>query len=124
MRAQPAKVATPIAACTGLAVQASVPAPEATAKVTLAFESVTVLPFTSWIVTTGWVVKATPSTAPAGWVVTAILVAAPGVRVTEVEPVADENDASVAPRVVAPAANVVKLPGVATPSTKVTDEDG
>ena len=77
----PAKVATPEAAVTGLAAQARVPAD--VARVTEALESVTVLPLASRTVTTGWVVKATPLTAPAGWVVTANLAAAPGANVSE-----------------------------------------
>ena len=121
---QPAKVATPEAAFTGLSVQASVPSPDATAKVTGTFESETVLPLASRTVTTGWVEKAAPLTAPLGWVVVASLVAAPGSKVTGTVPVAEDIVASVAVNVVAPAANVVKVPGEATPSTKVTAEDG
>ena len=83
MIAQLAKVAKPAEAVTGLSLQASAPLPDATARVTWAFESVTVLPLASRTVTTGWVVKATPLTAPAGWVVTASLAAAPGANVSE-----------------------------------------
>ena len=75
---QPAKVATPAEALSGLEVQDSEP-PDG-ARVTGALEPVTVLPPTSWTVTTGWVVKATPSTAPAGWVVNTSLVAPPTPR--------------------------------------------
>ena len=76
---QPAKVAMPEDAVCGLVVQARVPVPLATARVTGALEPVTVLPLASWTVTTGWVVKAVPLTAPAGWVVTANWDAAPAV---------------------------------------------
>ena len=75
---QPANVATPKTAATGLAVQARLPAE--TVKVTEVLELVTVLPLASRTVTTGWVVKAAPLTAPAGWVVTASLAAAPGAK--------------------------------------------
>ena len=79
----PVKVTTPEVAFTELSAQVKVPDPVATARVTWAFESVTVLPLASRTVTTGWVVKATPLTAPAGWVVTASLAAAPGANVSE-----------------------------------------
>ena len=82
---QPAKVAIPEMAVCGLVVQAKVPVPLATARVTAALEVVTVLPLASWTVTTGWVVKAVPLTAPAGWVVTANLVAVPEDRVTTLD---------------------------------------
>ena len=81
MSEHPAKVASPEAAVTGLAAQARVPAEAA--RVTDAFELVTVLPLASRTVTTGWVVKAMPLTAPAGWAVTANLAAAPGAKVSE-----------------------------------------
>ena len=57
--------------------------PAEAARVIEAFELVTVLPLASWTVTTGWVVKATPLTAPEGWVVTPNLAAAPGAKVSE-----------------------------------------
>ena len=66
---QPSKEAIPLEAITGLSVQAREPAEDA--RVTLALESVTVLPPTSSMVMTGWVVKAAPFAAPSGWVVTA-----------------------------------------------------
>ena len=50
---QPAKLATPAEAATGLSAQVSVPSPEATAKLTEALESVTMLPPESRTVTTG-----------------------------------------------------------------------
>ena len=64
--AQPSKEAMPLVAVTEPSVQAIVPDPESTARLTLAFESVTVLPLASWTVTTGWVVKAAPLAAPLG----------------------------------------------------------
>ena len=78
----PVNVATPEVAVTELSAQARLPSPEATARVTGSFESVTVLPLASSMVTTGWVVKAVPLTAPAGWVVTDRWVAAPGAKVS------------------------------------------
>ena len=82
---QPAKVAMPAVAATGLVVQAKVPVPLATAKVTAALDPVAVLPLVSWTVTIGWVVNAAPLTAPDGWVVTISLVAAPAVTLMDVE---------------------------------------
>ena len=80
---QPANDATPELAVAGLVVQSRMPDPVATARVTWAFELDTTLPLASRMVTTGWVVKAAPLTAPAGWVVTASLAAAPKDRVSE-----------------------------------------
>ena len=83
---QPEKVAIPleaVAVSPPAFVQLSAAVPDATAKVTGAFELVTVLLPESRTVTTGCVVKATPLIAPEGWVVTASLAAAPKVRVIE-----------------------------------------
>ena len=55
----------------------SVPLPEAFETVTTAVDVVTVFPPESVTLTTGWVVKADPLTAPAGWVVIIALVADP-----------------------------------------------
>ena len=76
------KVATPEEAFTELSAQSRLPSPDATARVTGSFESVTVLPLASSTVTTGWAVKAVPLTALAGWVVTDRWVAAPGAKVS------------------------------------------
>ena len=71
----------PLTAVCGLVVQATTPAPLATARVTEALEPVTVLPPMSWTVTTGWEANATPLVAVAlGWVVMANWAAAPTVR--------------------------------------------
>ena len=56
----------PLVAVTEASVQANVPDPAVTARVTLALESVTVLPAESSTVMTGWVVRATPLAAPLG----------------------------------------------------------
>lgn len=90
---QSVKVAMPNAADAGFVVQASVPVPLATARVTDADEVVAVLPAESWTVTLGWVVKAVPLIAPDGWAVTTSLVATPAdstkfVEVAGVSPVA------------------------------------
>ena len=76
---QPAKVATPLVAPSGLVVQARVPAglPAPTARVMELVAVVTVLPPTSWTVTTGWVVHVAPLAPPPGWVVKPSWVAAP-----------------------------------------------
>ena len=55
----------------------SVPLPEAIDATTLLVNDVTVLSPESVTLTTGWVVKADPLTAPAGWVVIMALVADP-----------------------------------------------
>src|SRR5450631_125755 len=79
---QPANVATPEAAVTGLVVQVRVaPAAVVMVKVTGAELVVTVLAPASWTVTTGWVAKAVVLTAPDGLVVNASLVAGPTVMV-------------------------------------------
>ena len=77
----PEKVAMPLTAATGLALQVRVPEPEVTARVTEAVDVVTVLPPESWTATTGWVVNATPLTAPAASVRTLRAAAAPAVKV-------------------------------------------
>jgi len=84
-------VATPATAAT-VVVPESVPVPEAIDTTTSPVNDVTVLLPESVTLTTGWVVKATPLTAPVGWVVIMALVAAPGltvkVNVCVVDPVA------------------------------------
>src|SRR3974390_2549867 len=87
---------TPLEAASGLALalkEAPLPGWLARAKVIEALEDVTVLPDWSWTVTTGWVLRAPPSTPVPGWVVKASWVAAPGVMeklelVVPVRPVA------------------------------------
>jgi hypothetical protein len=69
-------VATPATAAT-VVVPESVPVPEAIDTTTLPVNDVTVLSPESVTLTTGWVVKADPLTAPAGWVVISALVADP-----------------------------------------------
>ena len=70
------KVAMPATAAT-VVVPESVPVPDAIDATTLPVNDVTVLPPESVTLTTGWVVKADPSTAPAGWVVIAAVLATP-----------------------------------------------
>ena len=81
--AQPAKVATPLAAALGLPpVQVRVAPPGLVkARVTEALLVVTVLPAASCTATTGCVAIAVPPTPPLGCVVNASLVAAPGLIV-------------------------------------------
>jgi hypothetical protein len=69
-------VATP-ATAVAVVVPESVPVPEAIDATTLPVNDVTVLSPESVTLTTGWVVKADPLTAPAGWVVIIALVADP-----------------------------------------------
>src|SRR5580692_1368614 len=82
---QPAKVATPLVAASGLVVHdkvAPLPGWVLMAKVIEAFElvpEVTVLPPESSTVTTGWVPKTAPLAESDGLVVTTILVAGPTV---------------------------------------------
>ena len=73
---QPAKVAMPDTAVTGLVVQLSVPVPEAMDRVTEADEPVTTAPlaFSTW--TTGWALNVTPLAVEPGVVEKASLVAA------------------------------------------------
>ena len=76
---QPEKVATPAMAATPVVQPDNVTGDDV--RVIEATDVVTVLPPTSWTVTLGWVVKAMPSTAPAGWVENDSCVAAPMVNV-------------------------------------------
>src|SRR3954447_11891180 len=99
---QPANVATPAIAVTGLGVHASTaPAGVVIANVTSLVSLVTVLPASSWTVTTGWVANATVLAAPLGWVVKTTLAAGPGVIVNAVL-TADVNKPSVAVNVYVP----------------------
>ena len=85
---QPAKVATPAVAVTVVTVQESEPAPGPLdfANVTEPVSLVTVLPYESCTVTTGWVARAVPmATPPTGWVVNTSLFAAPAVITTLLE---------------------------------------
>ena len=80
---QPAKVATPAVAFTGLVVQVSVaPAGVVSVSVMGAVDPVTVLPFASWIVTCGCVPSGVAGPAFVGCAVNATLVAVPGTSVT------------------------------------------
>jgi hypothetical protein len=81
---QPAKVATPEVALSGLVVQESVPEDEV--RVMEAEEPVTTLPPESSTLTTGWVAKAAPLVADGGEAVKTSWVAAPkpSVKVLEV----------------------------------------
>src|SRR3954469_22516908 len=82
---QPANVATPATAATGLLSHVSVaPAGVVIANVTALMSVVTVLPAASWIVTTGCVPNATPPVEPLGCVVKASCAAGPAVMVTVV----------------------------------------
>jgi len=69
------KVAMPLIAF--MVVVPRVVAPELTAMVTAALLLVTVLPKASWMMMTGWVLKADPLEEPAAWVVSASCVAVP-----------------------------------------------
>jgi hypothetical protein len=118
-RTRSVKVATPLTAAT-VVVPLKVPVPEAIEATTLTVDDVTVFPEASVTLITGWVVKATPATAPAGCVVIAACVAAPTLRAKLLE-VAAVNDVGVKVRVKLPAvperARFVK---VATPLTAAT----
>ena len=76
---QPAKVATPATAVTGLVVQVRVPVPGLVpmARVTAEVSVVTVLPPASSTVTCGWVAKAVPPVLLPGAAVKATWVAGP-----------------------------------------------
>ena len=79
---QPAKVATPALAASGLVVQARVPPGLVPmARVIELVALVTVLPPASSTVTAGWVPQAAPLAPPPGWVVKTSWVAAPKVMV-------------------------------------------
>jgi hypothetical protein len=85
---QPAKVAIPDTAVTGLVVQFSVPEPEAMDRETVADEPVTTAPlaFSTW--TTGWALNVTPLAVVPGVVENASLVA-PVARTSVWDPVAE-----------------------------------
>src|SRR3954452_8397122 len=93
---QPANVASPPVAVTGLAVHTMVaPAGVVIANVTELVSLVTLLPAASRTLTAGCTAKATVLAAPTGWVANASLVAGPGVM-TNVLLTADVNVPSVA----------------------------
>src|SRR4051794_3286394 len=82
---QPTKIARPATAVTGLGVHASTaPAGVVIVNVTSLVSLVTVLPASSWTVTTGCVANATVLAAPLGWVVKTTLAAGPAVIVSAV----------------------------------------
>src|SRR3954469_21085299 len=117
---QPANVATPATAATGLGGHTSVaPAGVVIESVTALALVVTVLPAASWTVTTGCVPNATVLAAPLGWVVNTTLAAGPGVMVKEVL-TAGVNVPSVAVSVYVPALSTLQPAKVATPATAVT----
>jgi hypothetical protein len=93
---QPAKVATPELAASGLVVQPSVPDDEV--SVIGADELVTTLPPESSTLTTGWVENAAPFVADDGEAVKTSWVAAPTPKLKLVE-VVDVSPELVAPRV-------------------------
>jgi len=112
------KFATPATAAT-VVVPLNVPVPEAIDATTLTVEEVTVLPDESVMLTTGWVVRATPLTAPAGCVVIIAFVAAPAARAKLLE-VAAVSDVGVKVRVWFPVPVITRLVKVATPATAAT----
>jgi hypothetical protein len=118
-RTRSVKVAIPLTAAT-VVVPLKVPVPEAIDATTLTVEAVTVFPDESVIRTTGWVVSATPLTAPDGWVVIAACVAAPTPRAKLLE-VAAVSDVGVKLRVKLPALpERTRSVKVATPFTAAT----
>jgi hypothetical protein len=113
------KVATPLTAAT-VVVPLKVPDPEAIDATTLTVEVVTVFSEASVTLITGWVVSATPLTAPDGWVVIIAFEAAPVVSVKLLEEAA-VNDAGVKVRVKFPVVpERTRLVKVATPATAAT----
>jgi hypothetical protein len=117
---QPAKVATPAIAGTGLAAQASVPVPVAIASVTALVLVVTTSPLESATLTTGWVVNADPPVELDGSVVKTSSDAVPAtVKLVDVDVVSPDD---VADRVKAPwVPRVILQPAkVATPETALT----
>jgi hypothetical protein len=113
------KLATPLTAAT-VVVPLRVPVPEAIEATTLTVDDVIVFPEASVILITGWVVSATPLTAPDGWVVIAACVAAPTPRAKLLE-VATVSDVGVKARVKLPAVPVrTRSVKVATPLTAAT----
>jgi hypothetical protein len=118
-RTRSVKVAIPFTAAT-VVVPLNVPVPEAIDATILTVEVVTVFPDESVIRTTGWVVSATPLTAPDGWVVIAACVATPTPRAKLLE-VAAVSDVGVKARVKLPAVpERTRLVKVATPFTAET----
>ena len=114
---QPAKVATPEVAVTGLVVQL-MPAAEEERLIALV-AVVTVLPEASCTATTGCVVKLAPLVAPAGAVVKATWVAVPGAKIRA--PVVTEL--VVRPVVVAVTVNDVACPVNLQPAKVATPEE-
>jgi hypothetical protein len=116
------KVATPPTAAT-VVVPLKVPDPEAIDATTLTVEVVTVFSEASVTLITGWVVRATPLTAPNGWVVIIAFEAAPAVSAKLLE-VAAVNDVGVKVRVKFPVVpERTRLVKVATPLTDATVVD-
>ena len=118
---QPEKVATP--ALAGTAARQDWVDPvvgwDPMANVTPALDEVTVLFPTSWTVTTGCVVKATPSTAPAGWVEKMSFDAAPTASTNEFDPMEVTPDAEAVSEYVPVVPVSVQDAKVATPDTAV-----
>ncbi len=116
---QPANVATPATAVRGLVVQLTLVPPPVTARVTALVSPVTVLPYVSWTVTTGWAANAVPATVDAeGCVVNATLAAAAAV-IVKLLLAAWASAPSVAVRVYVPAVLTLQPANVATPATAV-----
>jgi hypothetical protein len=112
-------VATPLTAAT-FVVPLKVPEPEAIDATTLTVEVVTVFPDASVILTTGWIVSASPLTAPNGCVVIIALDAVPTPSAKLLE-VAAVSDVGVKARVKLPVApERTRLVNVATPLTAAT----
>ncbi len=101
-RTKSVKVAMPLTAAT-VVVPLRVPVPEAIEATTLTVDEVTVFPEASVTLITGWVVRATPLTAPDGWVVIIALEAEPTPSAKLLE-VAAVNDVGVKVRVKFPVA--------------------
>src|SRR3954447_8312421 len=111
---QPAKVATPPTAVTGLAVQTRLAAVGVLiANVTELVSVVTLLPAASWTATAGCTAKAAVLAAPTGWVAKPSLAAGPGVMTNELLTAA-VNVPSVAVRVYVAAKSMLQPAKVAT----------
>src|SRR5690349_20002667 len=121
--AQPAKLATPLAALAGLLVHVSaapdVPLPSVIARVTALVLVVTVLPPASWMVILGWVPNAVPPVEFEGCWLKTSFAAGPTEMLNELV-VAEVNPADDAVRVYpVPGLLMDRLLNVATPATAV-----
>jgi len=121
---RPEKVATPFTAATVVVPES---APEAglvaMARVIEALEAVTVLPWASWTVMTGWVVRAAPAAAPEGWVEKTSFAGTPVEMLNALE-VAVVSVPELAARVYPePVLSIERPEKVATPFTALTVAD-